>query len=179
MIKEIPDFPKPGIRFLEITPFLLNPEEVRDAVNAFCEQIRPLLSDGSVAIVGPDARGFIFASIVAYELHQPFFMLRKAGKLPDDGSQVTFSAEKEYGSSEFSVNMADLDGLKVAGITRAVIVDDILATGYTDLRIAQFFTEHGFAVPAVLNLIEILGLGGRERIEQGGFQVYSYIARHE
>ena len=67
MIKEIPDFPKPGIRFLEITPFLLNPDEVREAISAFCEQIKPLTAEGQVLIIGPDARGFIFSSMVAYD----------------------------------------------------------------------------------------------------------------
>jgi len=179
MIKEIPDFPKPGIHFLEITPFLLNPEEVNDAVSAFCEELRPLLADGPFVIIGPDARGFIFASMVAYALHQPFFMLRKAGKLPNDGTQVVFSAEKEYGASDFAVNMADLDALKSSGITRVVVLDDVLATGYTVLNIAQFFTSNGFSVPKVLDLIEINGLGGRKRIEDGGFPVYSYITHDE
>ena len=179
MIKEIPDFPKPGIRFLEITPFLLNPDEVREAISAFCEQIKPLTAEGQVLIIGPDARGFIFSAMVAYELHQPLFMLRKAGKLPNDGTQVTFKAAKEYGASEFAVNVADLEALKASGCTNAVIVDDILATGFTNLTIAQFFTEHGFKVHKVLNLIEINGLGGRDVIEKGGFPVYSFIKHDE
>jgi len=179
MIKEIPDFPKPGICFFEITPFLLNPNEVQDVVSAFCKQLQPLLADGPIAIIGPDARGFIFASMVAYALKQPFFMLRKAGKLPDDGTQVTFSAEKEYGSSQFAVNISDLDALKAQGITRAVIMDDIFATGYTCRSTARFFMDHGFEVPLVLNLIEINGLGGRERMEQCGIPVYSYMTRSE
>lgn len=172
-LKVIMDFPQPGVRFLEITPFLLNPAEVRKAVEAFKSHI-PADAE-NVVIVGPEARGYIFGSMVAYELQAPFFMLRKAGKLPNDGTQVTFYAAKEYGSSDFAVNMADLDALKAAGYKNIVIIDDILATGSTNHAIAKFFQSNGFRVVSVMNLIEIEALKGSQLLEEAGFHTYSYI----
>ena len=173
-LKVIMDFPSPGIRFLEITPFLLNPAEVRQAVLAMCNQIKALGSN-HVAIVGPEARGFIIGSMVAYELQAPFFMLRKAGKLPNDGTQITFSAVKEYGSSDFALNEADLETLKQSGCTDVVIVDDILATGHTNCTIADFFQSKGFRVISVMNLIEIKVLNGSRLLEEAGYHTYSYL----
>lgn len=175
MIKTIVDFPKPGIRFLDITPFLLNPAEVEAAVKAFCEQIEAVAQGEPVVIIGPEARGFIFGGMVASRLKMPFFMLRKEGKLPDDGTQVSFNAEKEYGSSKFVVNMADLDELKAKGLRKVVILDDILATGNTDLAIADFFKAQGFEVVSVMNLIEITFLKGNDLFVQNGYHTYAYI----
>ena len=175
MIKTILDFPQPGIRFLDITPFLLNPAEVEQAIEAFCEQVQAVSQGEQVVIIGPEARGFIFGGMVAARLKMPFFMLRKAGKLPDDGTQVSFNATKEYGSSKFVVNMADLKDLQAKGIRRVVILDDILATGHTDLAIADFFKTQGFDVALVMNLIEIKVLNGDALFAANGYKTYSYI----
>ncbi len=175
MIKTILDFPQPGIRFLDITPFLLNPSEVKQAIESFSAQVQAVSQGKPVVIIGPEARGFIFGSAVAAHMEMPFFMLRKAGKLPDDGTQVSFNATKEYGSSKFVVNMSDLDALKAQGIRRVVILDDILATGHTDLAIADFFKAQGFEVALVMNLIEIKALKGNELFVESGYKTYSYI----
>ena len=175
MIKTIVDFPRPGIRFLDITPFLLEPEEVKKAIDALCEQVQNVAKGEKVVIVGPEARGFIFGSMVALQLRQPFFMLRKDGKLPNDGTQVSFSADKEYGSSKFVVNIADLDDLKAKGIRKVIILDDILATGNTDLAIADFFKAQGFEIALVMNLIEIVALKGNDLYVNAGYPTYSYI----
>lgn len=175
MIKIVPDFPQPGIRFLDITPFLLDPEEVKKALDALCAQVEAFSGGEPVVIVGPEARGFIFGGMVAARLEMPFFMLRKAGKLPDDGTQVEFSASKEYGSSKFVVNMADLNALKAKGLRKVVILDDILATGNTDLAIADFFKAQGFEIALVMNLIEIVALKGNDLYVNAGYPTYSYI----
>lgn len=175
MIKTILDFPRPGIRFLDITPFLLEPEEVNKAVDAFCEQVKAVSNGEPVVIIGPEARGFIFGAMVAYRLSIPFFMLRKEGKLPNDGTQVAFSADKEYGSSRFVVNTSDLDALKQKGIRKVIILDDILATGNTDLAIANFFKANGFEIALVMNLIEILALKGNDLYVNAGYPTYAYI----
>jgi len=175
MIKTILDFPKPGIRFLDITPFLLDPQEVKQAVDALSEQVLAVANGEPIVIIGPEARGFIIGAMVAERLQMPFFMLRKEGKLPNDGTQVSFSADKEYGSSKFVVNMADLDDLKQKGLRRVVILDDILATGNTDLAIADFFKAQGFEIALVMNLIEITFLKGNELFTSKGYNTYSYI----
>ena len=175
MIKTILDFPQPGIRFLDITPFLLDPQEVKKALDALCAQVTEVAQGEPVVIIGPEARGFIFGAMVAARLEMPFFMLRKAGKLPNDGTQVSFNADKEYGSSKFVVNMADLDDLKTKGLRRVVILDDILATGNTDLAIADFFKAQGFDVALVMNLIEITALKGNDLYIANGYKTYSYL----
>ena len=175
MIKTILDFPQPGIRFLDITPFLLDPQEVKKALDALCAQVTAVANGEPIVIIGPEARGFIFGAMVAARLEMPFFMLRKAGKLPDDGSQVSFNADKEYGSSKFVVNMADLQELKSKGFRKVVILDDILATGNTDLAIADFFKAQGFDVALVMNLIEITALKGNDLYVAKGYKTYSYL----
>ena len=175
MIKTIADFPRPGIRFLDITPFLLDPEEVKKAVNALCEQVQNVAKGEKVVIVGPEARGFIFGSMVALQLEQPFFMLRKDGKLPNDGTQVAFSADKEYGSSKFVVNIADLDDLKAKGIRKVVVLDDVLATGHTNFAVSNFFKSQGFEVALVAHFIEIVALKGNDLYVNAGYPTYSYI----
>ena len=175
MIKTILDFPQPGIRFLDITPFLLDPQEVKKALDALCAQVTAVSNGEPIVIIGPEARGFIFGAMVAARLEMPFFMLRKAGKLPDDGSQVSFNADKEYGSSKFVVNMADLQELKSKGFRKVVILDDILATGNTDLAIADFFKAQGFDVALVMNLIEITALKGNALYVAKGYKTYSYL----
>lgn len=175
MIKTILDFPQPGIRFLDITPFLLDPQEVKKALDALCAQVTAVANGEPIVIIGPEARGFIFGAMVAARLEMPFFMLRKAGKLPDDGSQVSFNADKEYGSSKFVVNMADLQELKSKGFRKVVILDDILATGNTDLAIADFFKAQGFDVALVMNLIEITALKGNDLYVVKGYKTYSYL----
>lgn len=175
MLKTILDFPQPGIRFLDITPFLLDPVEVKKAIEALSTEVEKVSNGDQVVVIGPEARGFIFGGMVAAHLGMPFFMLRKEGKLPNDGSQVSFSATKEYGSSKFVVNMNDLDELKAKGICKVVILDDILATGNTVLAIADFFKEHGFEVLLVMNLIEITALKGNELFVNNGYATYSYI----
>lgn len=175
MIKIVPDFPRPGIQFLDITPFLLDPEEVKKALDALCAQVKAVADGEPVVIIGPEARGFIFGSMVAAKLEMPFFMLRKGGKLPNDGTQVEFSASKEYGSSVFQVNMADLDDLKARGLRKVVILDDVMATGHTNLAVADFFKAQGFEVALVMHLIEIVPLKGNDLYVKAGYPTYSYI----
>lgn len=172
LIKPIKDFPTQGINFLDITPMLLD----ADAFHSVCDDIASLSERFSPqVIVGPESRGFIFGVSVAYKLHAGFHMLRKKGKLPDDGTQICFSADKEYGSSEFAVNKSDLQSLLNKGLKDIVIIDDVLATGETTLEIAKFYQSQGFNVKAIITAIDI-NIGGAELLRNDSFDVHSVIS---
>lgn len=172
LLKVINDFPTKGIKFLDITPLMLNPESFKEVIDFFNSVAE---SSNADVLVAPEARGFLLASPAALSCEMPLLMLRKAGKLPDDGTQVKFGASKEYGTSEFAVNMSDLDYLKSNNLKRIAIVDDVLATGGTSLAIASFFKDSGFEVVCVANLIEINGLGGSKLLLDNGFSSKSLI----
>lgn len=171
-IKSIKDFPSAGINFLDISPMLLD----ADAFHSICDDITNLAEQyNPQVIVGPESRGFIFGVSVAYKLHAGFHMLRKKGKLPDDGTQICFSADKEYGSSEFVVNKSDLQSLLNKGLKDIVIIDDVLATGETTLEIAKFYQSQGFNVRAIITAIDI-SIGGADLLKKDNFAVHSVIS---
>ena len=120
-VREIPDYPKPGILFRDITPMLSDPDALRAAAKAMAE---PFLDKGIDIIAAAEARGFIFATPMALELNAGFVPIRKPGKLPFD--LHSFSYELEYGSDELQIHV---DGVKPG--QRVLIVDDLLATGGT------------------------------------------------
>ena len=171
-IKTVADYPKKGINFLDITPLLLQGE----VFNSLCEDIKALvLRYSPQIIISPEARGFLFGTPVAQSLKLGLYMLRKKGKLPDDGSQLSFMADKEYGSSEFVVNMNDIRNLRSQGVRDVVIIDDVLATGQTLLGIADFYKNQGFNVKAVITAINIAPVGGMDLLKQNGYQVHAVI----
>jgi adenine phosphoribosyltransferase len=152
LIRDIPDYPKPGILFKDITPLLAHPEGFKTIVNAFSELI-----ENPSAIAGIEARGFIFASAMAINKNCGFVPFRKGGKLPHE----TFSAKYslEYGSDELEVH---IDAFTVG--QRVVIVDDVLATGGTISAAIELAMQSGAVIESVMVLFEIQGLGGRELI---------------
>jgi len=153
-VRTIPDFPKPGILFRDISPLLENGDLFRRAVDllaAECEGIDP------VKVVGLDARGFIFGAALAYRLGLGFIPVRKKGKLPFH--TLSRSYELEYGMAEFEIHT---DSLAVG--EPVVIVDDLLATGGTAGAAARLVEELGARVLKALFVIELTGLGGRERV---------------
>ena len=152
LIRDIPDYPKPGILFKDITPLLAHPEGFKTIVNAFSELI-----ENPSAIAGIEARGFIFASAMAINKNCGFVPFRKSGKLPHETISAKYSLE--YGSDELEVH---IDAFKVG--QRVVIVDDVLATGGTISAAIELAMQSGAVIESVMVLFEIQGLGGRELI---------------
>lgn len=162
-IRDIPDFPKPGIVFKDITPLLLDPAATDAAITGLADWARPL---APAFVVAAEARGFILGTALARELGAGFVPARKPGKLPAD----TVSAEYilEYGVDALEVH-ADALGHGA----RVLIHDDLLATGGTALALAELVEKIGGQVVGFAFLIELAFLGGRERLE--GFDVHALI----
>ncbi len=155
-----PDFPKPGVNFKDIQSILSSPQISREVLLNSYEVI--LKNNPSLdAIVGFDARGFLFGTSLAIEFDIPFILARKANKLP--GELVTVSFEKEYGPDTLSVQK----GLIVPGM-KVLIHDDLLATGGTALAAVDLVKKEGGIVSGFHFIIELGYLGGREKIEQHG-----------
>ncbi len=154
-IRIIEDFPKEGISFKDITTLLKDKEALKYTVEKFCEIIG---SDVDV-IVGPEARGFIFGTAVAYNLGVGFVPVRKPGKLP--GEVVSYEYDLEYGSDCLEIHK---DAIKKGD--RVVIIDDLLATGGTLKACAELIEDLGGNVVGITTLIELTGIGGREKVQK-------------
>jgi adenine phosphoribosyltransferase len=153
-IRDIPDFPEPGIVFKDITPLLLDPRALDDAVDGLARLAEPLTVD---FVVAPEARGFIFGAALARQLHAGFVPARRPGKLPHE----TVSAE--YGL-EYGINALELHADAIAGGARVLIHDDLLATGGTAAALCELVERFGAEVAGCSFLIELSFLGGRERL---------------
>ena len=153
LIREIPDYPKPGIRFQDITPLLAHGDAFASVTEKFASY-----ADSTTLIAGIEARGFIFASAVANTLHSGFIPIRKAGKLPHH--TISESYGLEYGSDTLEVHIdAVVPGAKV------LLIDDVLATGGTIAAGIELMDRLGADVIHVLALLEIDGLSGRATLE--------------
>ena len=154
LIREIPDYPQPGIRFQDITPLLAHGE----AFIAITEKFATY-ADSSTLVAGIEARGFIFASAVANQLRSGFVPIRKAGKLP----HLTIS--ESYGL-EYGVDTLELHVDAITPGAKVLLIDDVLATGGTIAAAIELVQRLGGKVSHVLALLEIEGLPGRERLNQ-------------
>jgi adenine phosphoribosyltransferase len=153
-VRDVPDFPKPGIVFKDITPILKDGKLYRAAIDAFLDRCRTMQID---KIVGIDARGFLFGSAVAYELGIGFVPLRKKGRLPYRTESAKYSLE--YGEAEME--------LHIDAITRGervVLVDDLLATGGTSASAVTLIKKVGGDLVEAQFLIELEFLKGREKL---------------
>ncbi len=153
-IRDIPDFPKPGILFKDITPLLAAPAAFRYAVDALAAHYRGRPID---SVAAAEARGFIFAAPLALALGRPFIPLRKPGKLPY--KTTSYSYELEYGSAELHMHVD-----AVSAGARVLLVDDLLATGGTMRAAAQLVEQSGGSVVSCAFLIELAFLKGREKL---------------
>jgi adenine phosphoribosyltransferase len=154
-VRDVPDFPKKGIVFKDITPLLSDPVLFRASVDLFLQRCRGREID---KIVGIDARGFLFGSAVAYELGVGFVPIRKRGKLPYKTQVAKYSLE--YGEAEMEMHTdAIRDG------ERVVLVDDLLATGGTSAAAAVLIRKAGAKLLEAQFLIELEFLHGRERLD--------------
>ncbi|MDD5112941.1 MAG: adenine phosphoribosyltransferase, partial [Methylobacter sp.] len=150
-IRDIPDFPKPGIIFKDITPLVKDPAMVRLAVH---QLIHPFLGRSINVIAGMEARGFIFGSLVAWELGLPFVPLRKPGKLPYDVQSVSY--DLEYGSATLE---AHIDSFSEGD--RVLLIDDLLATGGTAKASCELVEKLGATIEACAFVVELDFLNGR------------------
>lgn len=153
-IRDIPDFPKEGILFRDITPLLASADAFRETIRRLCDPFRDKQID---VIIGAEARGFIFAPPMAMELEVGFVPVRKPGKLPSETHR--FDYDLEYGSDSLEIHT---DGVSPG--QRVLVVDDLLATGGTVEACCKLIEKAGADVVACAFLIELEALGGAKRI---------------
>jgi len=162
-IRDIPDFPKPGILFKDITPLVQDPACLRLAIAALIEPYKDM---NITAVAGMEARGFIFGSLVAWELNLGFIPLRKPGKLPYDVESINYALE--YGEASLE---AHIDAIKTGD--RILLIDDLLATGGTAKASCELVEKLGGNVVACAFIVELEILNGRDKLR--GYPVHSLI----
>jgi adenine phosphoribosyltransferase len=162
-IREVPNFPKQGINFKDITTFLLNHELSTEIVDAFIERLKRKKID---AIVGVESRGFLFGFLLANKMKIPFVPIRKVGKLP--GETLKFMYNLEYGSAEMEVHKSDIkEGWNI------VVHDDLLATGGTACAASELIQQLGAKVAAFAFVISLDYLKGNEKLEKYSKEIIS------
>ena len=162
-IRNIPDFPKPGIQFKDITPVLADARLFAGTIDHLTSRFSPGEVD---AVVGIDARGFIFAAAAAYRLKCGFVPVRKKGKLPHQTYEQSY--DLEYGSNTVAIH---IDAVKPG--SRVLLIDDVLATGGTMRACHDLVESTGAEVVACAFVLELSFLGGRERLNP--VEVFSLI----
>ena len=155
-IRDIPDFPKPGILFRDITPLLADPAALSLSVEFLTQPFRDQHID---VVVGAESRGFIFGTAVARNLSAGFVPIRKPGKLPAEKHAITY--DLEYGTDTLEIHA---DAIKPG--QRVLMVDDLLATGGTMKACCELVENLGGEINAVAVLIELAGLAGRKPLEK-------------
>ena len=154
-IRDVPDFPKPGILFKDITPLLAHPPAFKEAIRLLVDHYRGRPID---AIAAAEARGFLFAAPLALEMNKPLVPLRKPGKLPYQTHKLQY--DLEYGSAELHVHT---DGFEPRA--NVLLVDDLLATGGTLEAACKLIVQAGAKVASCAVLVELLFLKGREKLQ--------------
>lgn len=162
-IRDIPDFPKPGIVFKDISPLVKDPATLRLAVY---QLLAPFLGRNITAVAGMEARGFIFGSLAAWELGVSFIPLRKPGKLPYHVQSISYNLE--YGSATLEAHVDALDKND-----RVLLIDDLLATGGTAKASCELVESLGATVEACAFIIELDFLQGRDKLTD--YEVHSLL----
>ena len=153
-IRIIPDFPKPGILFRDITSLLLDPAIFEETCDQLIEKIKPW---NPTVIAAAEARGFVFGAVIALKMRLPFVLLRKPGKLP--GKTVSYQYELEYGTNELHVHESDVP----AG-SRVAFIDDLIAIGGTAEAACKLIEKAGGTPVGCAFVIELVDLGGRAKL---------------
>lgn len=162
-IRTIPDFPEPGIMFRDVTSVVQDADGLKLAIDEMAKLLDGVECD---VIAGAESRGFIFGMPIAYLLHKPFVLIRKAGKLPCETVSKTY--DLEYGTATIEMHK---DAIKPG--QKVVLVDDLIATGGTMKAAAQLVEQLGGEVVKMLFLIELAGLEGRKVLS--GYEVASVV----
>jgi adenine phosphoribosyltransferase len=163
LIRNVPDFPKPGIQFKDITTLLLHGPAFTHIIDGWKARYADTRID---AIVGAEARGFIFGAALAYAMELPFVPARKPGKLP--GETISAEFKLEYGTDTMEIHV---DALKKGD--QVLVVDDLLATGGTVAAIADLVQRLGAEIVEMAFVVELPPLNGRSKLE--GFPVHSLV----
>jgi adenine phosphoribosyltransferase len=163
LIREIPDFPKPGIRFYDITTLLKDASGLRTVIDAMCENFRDRPVD---TVIGIEARGFIFAPALAYHLGAGFVPVRKPKKLPSEVE--SYSYDLEYGKDTLEIHRD-----AVGEGSRVVIADDLLATGGTAEAVVKLVERLGGRIAGLSFVVELEFLKGRARL--ANYDVFSVL----
>lgn len=163
LIREVPDFPKPGILFYDITTLLKDKQGFAQLIDALTEQF---LNQDIDLVLGMEARGFIFAPTLAYRLNAGFIPVRKPNKLPSATAKWTY--ELEYGTDTLEMHT---DAIKPG--QRVIIVDDLLATGGTARATAELAKSQGADIRGLGFVVELDFLNGRKKLE--GYDVFSLL----
>ncbi len=162
-VRSIPDFPEEGIIFRDVTSVLQDAEGLHLAVDTMQEKVKDLEFD---VVAGPESRGFIFGTPIAYNMRKPFVLIRKKGKLPCETVEISY--DLEYGQATIEMHK---DSIKPG--QKVLIVDDLIATGGTTEAMIKLVEQLGGEVVGVVVLIELAGLNGREKIK--GYRLDSAI----
>ena len=162
-IRDVPDFPSPGIVFKDLMPLIADPEYFAESIRRLADWARPRNPD---LILGAEARGFIFGAALAYELGAGFITARKPGKLPRETVEATYALE--YGTDSLQIHRD-----AVSAGARVIVLDDVLATGGTARAKVELVEELGGIVAGALFVIELDFLNGRERLS--GYDVHSLV----
>ncbi len=162
-VRSIPDFPEEGIIFRDVTSVLQDADGLKLAVDTMQEKIKDLDYD---VVAGPESRGFIFGTPIAYNNHKPFVLIRKKGKLPCETVEIAY--DLEYGQAVIEMHK---DSIKPG--QKVLIVDDLIATGGTTEAMVKLIESLGGEVVGVVVLMELAGLNGRERLK--GYRLESAI----
>jgi len=164
-IRDIPDFPKKGIIFKDITPVLKNGELFREIIDYFANKYNDI-----DFICGIESRGFIFGSALAYALQKGFVPIRKKGKLPYTTISEKYSLE--YGFDEIEIHIDAFEGVKNP---KVLLIDDLIATGGTAEAAVKLIQKAGANIEAAVFLIELSFLDGKEKLEKLGIKVDSLV----
>ena len=162
-IREVPDFPKPGINFKDITTLLLDSELSSNIIDSFIKSLKGKKVD---AIVGIESRGFLFGFLLASRLGIPFIPIRKVGKLP--GDTLSYKYDLEYGSAEVEIHKSDINKE-----WNVVVHDDLLATGGTACAAAELIKDLGANVVAFAFVISLDFLRGKQKLEKYSNEIIS------
>ena len=155
-IREVPNFPKEGINFKDITPLLMDAQLTNDIIDTFINQLNGIKLD---AIVGIESRGFLFGFLLANKMGVPFIPIRKVGKLP--GETLKYKYDLEYGSAEVEVHKSDINtGWNV------LVHDDLLATGGTACAAAELIQRLGAKVAGFAFVVSLDFLNGKEKLKK-------------
>ncbi|MFZ9904843.1 MAG: adenine phosphoribosyltransferase [Steroidobacteraceae bacterium] len=165
-IRTIPDYPKPGIQFRDITTLLADPTAYRETIDQLAA---PFLDVGIDRVIGIEARGFILGGALADRLHAGFVPVRKKGKLPHETLRVAYALE--YGTDEIEIHRDAL-----AHGERVLLVDDLIATGGTALAAVQLVETLGATIIAAAFVIDLPELGGSQKLRSRGVDIHTLLS---
>ena len=163
MILRIPDYPKPGVIFQDITPLLSHSVAFRSLIQAMA---KPFYGNGITHVIGIEARGFLVGTAIAYELGAGFIPARKAGKLPRETKAAEY--DLEYGTAIIEIHRED-----IPADAKVLVVDDVLATGGTLAALVSLLHDQAYEIAAISVISEITALNGRSKLPN--IEIYSLI----